>query len=189
MSDTHLRALINSNLSTLDAASDLLSKIPADAYIQVPHPYFDSSLGKHLRHVLDHYICFQKGFEEGLIDYDQRQRDCQLETDRDYALQEINHLSLFLQGLKSGSTLQQPLKIVMCNDASAPEGEMTESSLGRELQFLQGHSVHHYALMAAIMGFFGHPVSDQFGLAPSTMVHENLAHKNLAHENPVKEIA
>ena len=60
----------------------------------------------------------------------------------------------------------------MCNDVAAPEGEITESSLGRELQFLQGHSVHHYALMAAMMRFSGEPVDDHFGVAPSTIVHE-----------------
>ncbi|MGH1484967.1 MAG: DinB family protein [Cellvibrionaceae bacterium] len=172
MSDTHLQALIDSNLTTLAAAADLLAGLSAEKYTQIQRPYFESSMGKHLRHILDHYICFKRDFTAGLIDYDQRQRDCQLETDRDYAITIIEQLQDFLINLKSESNAGQSLKILMCNDVAAPEGEITESSLGRELQFLQGHSVHHYALMAAMMRFSGEHIDDHFGVAPSTIVHE-----------------
>ena len=172
MSDSHFQALIDSNLSTLDAASELLEQLSADSYTQIQRPYFESSLGKHLRHILDHYLCFQRDFSGGLIDYDQRHRDCQLETDKDYAFSVIKKLRSFLEDLKPQVNASQPLKILMCNDVSAPEGEITQSSVGRELQFLQGHSVHHYALMAAILRFSGKSVSDRFGVAPSTIVHE-----------------
>ena len=172
MTDTHLNSLIDSNISTLNAAADLLENLPAEHYAHVQQPYFESSLGKHLRHILDHYLCFRRDYSSGLIDYDQRQRDCQIEADRDCALSTIRQLRLFLMGLKNNARVDQPLKVLMCNDVAAPNGEITESSLGRELQFLQGHSVHHYALMAAMMRFSGQVVKDSFGVAPSTIVHE-----------------
>ena len=172
MSNTHLDALINSNLGTLASAAELLTELSADRYTQIQRPYFESSFGKHLRHILDHYICFQRDFPKGLIDYDQRQRDCQLETDKEYALNVINTLRDFLETLKQTADENQSLKILMCNDVEVPQGEITESSLGRELQFLQGHSVHHYALMATMMRFSGEQIDSHFGVAPSTIVHE-----------------
>ncbi|MEO0443510.1 MAG: DinB family protein [Pseudomonadota bacterium] len=172
MSDTHLNSLVDSNISTLNAASGLLEALPVDQFTRVQQPYFESSLGKHLRHVLDHYLCFQRDYDSGLIDYDQRNRDCQLETDKDYALGVISQLRLFFLELKARAKVDQPLKVLMCNDVATPNGEITQSSLGRELQFMQGHSVHHYALMAAMMRFSGHPVNDHFGVAPSTIVHK-----------------
>lgn len=172
MSNIHLTLLIDSNLNTLQSAAELLQGLSPEHYTQIQRPYFESSLGKHLRHILDHYLCFQRDFGKGLIDYDQRQRDCQLEADKDYALSTIRKLCSFLEGLKTTAAIGQPLKILMCNDVAAPAGEITQSTLGRELQFLQGHSVHHYALMAAMMKVSGESVSEHFGVAPSTIVHE-----------------
>ncbi len=172
MGDTHLNNLIDSNLHVLETSVELLADIQAEQFIHVQRPYFEASLGKHLRHILDHYLCFRRDLETGLIDYDQRQRDCQLETDKDYALTIIKQLHSFLDSLKSRVDVNQPLKVIMCNDVTTPDGEITQSSLGRELQFLQGHSVHHYALMAVIMKFSGQPVSQDFGVAPSTIIHE-----------------
>lgn len=172
LSKPHLHSLIESNLHALDMASELLVPLPAERFVQIQRPYFESSLGKHLRHVLDHYICFKRDFEKGLIDYDQRQRDCQLEIDKDYALSTIKRLRQFLVSLESNTQIDQVLQVVMCNDVDSPNGEITNSTLGRELQFLQGHSVHHFALMAAMLRVAGDDVDHDFGVAPSTLVHE-----------------
>lgn len=179
MSNAYLHNLVESNVQALDMTVDLLSSLPADRLVQIQRPYFESSLGKHIRHVLDHYICFQRDFSKGLIDYDQRQRDCQLEKDKDYMLSRIKQLRQFLLSITSSSQVDQPLQVLMCNDVDTPSGDTTESTLGRELQFLQGHSVHHFALMAAMLRFSGDNVDHDFGIAPST----------LAHEKTVKESA
>jgi len=159
-------------VQALDMAAELLVSLPVDRFVQIQRPYFESSLGKHVRHILDHYICFRRDFENGLIDYDQRQRDCQLEIDKDYALSTIKRLKQFILSIKTIGKVDQPLRVVMCNDVESPAGEITQSTLGRELQFLQGHSVHHFALMAAMLRFTGDNVDHDFGVAPSTLVHE-----------------
>jgi len=168
--------LIDNNIDTLQAAITLLETLPADRYTHVERPYFESSLGKHLRHIVDHYLCFQRDLEAGIIDYDQRLRDSQLESDRDYAINVIRTLQSYLKTLKTTvSTIAEPdrtLNVLMCNDVDMPRGQMTHSSLGRELQFLQGHTVHHFALMAAMVRISGLHVDNDFGVAPSTLVHE-----------------
>ena len=172
MSDKHLNALVDSNLSTLKAAADLLKTLSTEEFTVSHQPYFDSSPGKHLRHVLDHYLCFRGGFTAGLINYDQRSRDGRLESDKNHALSIIQQLCDFLDPLRQGNRVDRPLAVLMCNDVALPRGKITQSSLGRELQFLQGHSVHHYALIAAILRFSGKTLDPQFGVAPSTLVYE-----------------
>jgi uncharacterized damage-inducible protein DinB len=173
LNSNHIQELIDSNVKTLLSAQRLLNTLPNDFYAQAQQPYFEASLGKHLRHILDHYLCFRRDYSKGLIDYDQRSRQCQLEVDKDYALASIKEIIEFLDGLKQEASAEQPLQVLMCNDECVPDGEITQSSLGREMQFLQGHSVHHFALMATMLRIAGHSVDEHFGVAPSTIVHEN----------------
>jgi hypothetical protein len=43
------------------------------------------------------------------------------------------------------------------------------SSIGRELQFLLSHTIHHYALIALALRLQGYEPSAEFGVAPSTL--------------------
>ena len=38
-------------------------------------------IGAHLRHALDHIVCFVRGLPEGIVDYDNRDRDEAIERD------------------------------------------------------------------------------------------------------------
>lgn len=171
MSQKQILGLVDSNLHTIDAAINLLTDLPNDLYIKVQKPYFESSLGKHMRHMFDHYLCFRRDLHKAVIDYDQRYRDFQLETDKDYALSVCHDIRHFLSQLVLNCDANDSLNVLMCNDVAMPAGEMTVSSVGRELQFLQSHSVHHFALMATIMKIAGVEINQDFGVAPSTIVH------------------
>jgi hypothetical protein len=63
-------------------------------------------------------------------------------------------------------------------DASTPISVRSEdeaedvwmpSTLGRELEFLRSHTVHHYALIALIFRAHEASVPSSFGVAPSTL--------------------
>ncbi|NIP97468.1 MAG: hypothetical protein GWO24_30170, partial [Akkermansiaceae bacterium] len=43
--------------------------------------------------------------------------------------------------------------------------------LGRELQFLVSHTVHHFAMIGGICRALGVALEDDFGVAPSTIRH------------------
>lgn len=62
---------------------------------------------------------------------------------------------------------------MLCNDIYLLEEELTDSTIRCELQFLQGHTVHHYALIATMLRSLGLDTSREFGMAPSTLIHEN----------------
>ena len=44
-----------------------------------------------------------------------------------------------------------------------------ESSALRELEFLHSHTVHHHALIAEKLNFYGIQTANDFGVAPSTL--------------------
>jgi hypothetical protein len=43
------------------------------------------------------------------------------------------------------------------------------SSIGRELQVLSSHTIHHFALLAMVLRARGVSVDAEFGMAPSTL--------------------
>jgi uncharacterized damage-inducible protein DinB len=149
----------------------MITHLPVDKYNHVERPYFESCLGKHMRHILDHYLCFMRDLADGVIDYEQRNRDSQLETDKDYALTVIAKITTFLETLSASK--DAPLQVLLCSDVEFPEGEATHSTVRRELQFLQGHTVHHYASIATMLRFYGVDTAREFGVAPSTLLHED----------------
>ena len=48
----------------------------------------------------------------------------------------------------------------------------SNSTIRRELQFLVSHTVHHYALIGLILKTMDVSVPENFGVAPSTLKHE-----------------
>ncbi|MBM4187475.1 MAG: hypothetical protein FJ206_09205 [Gemmatimonadetes bacterium] len=48
----------------------------------------------------------------------------------------------------------------------------SRSTLGRELQFLVSHSVHHFALIKLLLANDGPVLPREFGVAPSTLSHQ-----------------
>ena len=144
-----------------------------------------SSLGKHLRHVHDHYRVLldsiesskRKGGEEAIeLDYDKRTRVVPLETSGKVALEEFESTieriqKLFNQKQSQGAFwdlhLDRPIRLFATTPAEIELG----SSLGREMWFVCLHAIHHYALARVILVHeLGLRINDSFGVAPSTMV-------------------
>ena len=53
--------LIHANINFLKSALELLAKLDLDQYTEQPFGERKSSIGSHLRHVIDHYYCFLRG--------------------------------------------------------------------------------------------------------------------------------
>jgi len=129
-----------------------------------------SPVGAQYRHVLEHYQCLLAGVGEGRVDYDARARDPLIERDRGHALQVTRDLLQTIAALPH----DPDLSLVVQMDCGGGETcrEWCRSSLGRELQFLASHTVHHYALIALLLEAQGEEVPPDFGVAPSTLTHQ-----------------
>ncbi len=159
------------NTRQLKDGIEVLSRLDDRTYAECNHRFFASGIGKHIRHILDMYQCFLM-FEDGSIDYDDRERDTRLETDREYAIEKARELIDRLESLRNSA-------VVESLSVSSNEGPNTagispwcSSSLVRELQYLASHTVHHYAIIAMILRILGHGCPEHFGVAPSTILYE-----------------
>tara|TARA_B100000809_G_scaffold106184_1_gene104668 strand:+ start:111 stop:587 length:477 start_codon:yes stop_codon:yes gene_type:complete len=146
-----------------------MSGLNADLYTKTHPGCYDSAIGGHVRHNLDHYLCLEDGLKKGRIDYDARLRNEFLETNPDYAANKMAELIEFLNSLAT-MNLDLPLKVKMDSNAQHDENQKwSDSSLRRELQFLISHTIHHYALIMTLCSADKVELPADFGVPPSTL--------------------
>lgn len=154
---------IRENLEALQQGEVLLSQLSDAAYCNPLQLVFQSTVGTHIRHNLDHYACFLNGLQSGCIDYAARQRDTRLEQDRAYAIAEMSRLRACLENISED--LDDAGLVVETEIGPGHAG----TTIRRELEFLLSHTTHHYALVAIICQLQGIAVEADFGIAPSTL--------------------
>lgn len=164
--------LIEANIHLLNQAERLLMEIADSDYAAPDGTLYGSSLGQHLRHCLDHYASFLRGTPEAAIDYDHRVREEKLECSTQCACREISQIRERLRAAK-GLDVASAVQVKM--DCGGADHSWHASTLGRELQFLVSHTVHHFAMIHGMCSQRGMKVEEGFGLAPSTLRHRELA--------------
>ncbi|MFK7847513.1 MAG: hypothetical protein AB8G77_19635 [Rhodothermales bacterium] len=164
-----LKYLIENNILCLEQGIRLLTEMDDRVYTHTDSPVYNSGIGDHYRHCLEHYLCFLDGIDARSIDYDARKRDKRISSDRLYAIQITEQIvrQLNLTGCEGVS-----LKVKMDCRLDDEEGAIwTDSTPERDLQYLQAHTIHHYALIAMILRLQGHEPGEGFGVAPSTLTY------------------
>lgn len=160
------------NVAHLRHGVDLLDRVDDATYARGNPATFGSGFGPHLRHCIDHYERFLAGLAAGRVDYDARDRDRRVETDRAFARERLEALIAALAAIppERGG---EPLSVRMdCGGDNEAASAWSGSTVGRELQFLVSHTVHHYALIAFILRSQGVDTGPAFGVAPSTLRHQ-----------------
>ncbi|MCH2190407.1 MAG: hypothetical protein MK188_05735 [Gammaproteobacteria bacterium] len=175
-------ALINSNISVLDEGIELIRLLEEGQYTKGFKPAFQSTIGAHFRHLLEHYRCFFTQMASKVFCYDLRERDQLLERDSAYALATIEELKRSLSRLSEGECGTDRYQI-QDEQTSRP----ADTSLNRELLFLQSHTVHHYAIIAAMTRAFGKQPEQEFGVAIATRVHNEKSADEQSNVVAVKE--
>jgi uncharacterized damage-inducible protein DinB len=170
--------LVQRNADFLGQALALLDSLPREAYAQRPPQFERGGVGAHLRHVLDHFDAFLDGVATGCIDYDARARDEATEQEIDVAKARLRATTARLKLLgpldeSPAVWVERELRVSMdLGGRTAGREQSCSSSIGRELQYLVAHTVHHFALIAVALRSCGHQLPADFGVAPSTLRHE-----------------
>jgi hypothetical protein len=152
-------------LLTISQINDLLDQIEPHEYRQ-PLPEFDgSSLGQHFRHILEFFICLERGIPSGTVDYASRERNLLLEDSPGVALSSLNAFAEALQALTSTET------VAMKAEFGGVERPSYHSTVGRELAFVYDHAIHHLAMIkVGLRCRFPHIQIDRdLGVSPSTI--------------------
>lgn len=153
----------------LDQCAAFIREVPGDRYVQPSRTLQGGTIGKHVRHTLDHYRAALAGTEQ-VIDYDHRERNVPMETEPREALAAIEALRRDLLGLTPaamGSAVR--IRVMIAGDGTEAE---LGSTLARELAFASHHAVHHHAMLSAIATELGVGTGPEFGKAPSTISYE-----------------
>lgn len=160
--------MISGNVILLRQGLNLLGQLDDELYARVSSEITQACIGAHLRHCLDFYDAFLRDIERGKIDYDLRERNELVETNRFAASAKISDAIALLQKLSADGP-DRDLLVKLEGEQAEDPAAWSRSSIRRELQFLLSHTVHHYALIAMLLRAQGfHPAKD-FGVAPSTL--------------------
>ena len=155
------------NLEAIDQCQQLVTQVSDEDYGRSLQPYVQSSIGEHVRHVLDVYHALMTGSDGDLVDYNQKRRGSDIETNRRVALAEIDRIRQWLRNLDrralvSVCTVRSELTLQGRNISDI------ESSLRRELVFAASHVIHHSALIGVCARLCNLPTDELFGVAPAT---------------------
>lgn len=161
--------LIEENRLTLAQLGELVASLAPDAYRQAFGEHGRHTLGKHVRHIIDHYNALFDGLARGaaVIDYEQRQRDEALELWPQEAARRLGQIKKRLAALAGAPTVGALTLGYPTDD----EALALPSSLNRELAFLTSHSIHHMAIIALLAEQAALHLPASFGVHPSTLRH------------------
>jgi uncharacterized damage-inducible protein DinB len=126
-----------------------------------------SSIGQHIRHILEFYLLLVSGSFSGTISYDKRQRDKRIEEEPRFAIETINRLITGIDTLDEN----QLVKFEGDFTADGSADHFVHSSVGRELAYCIEHSIHHQAIIKAGLIAMGLSTltNENFGVAYSTI--------------------
>jgi uncharacterized damage-inducible protein DinB len=161
-------AAIAANQVLLAQGVEMIRRLGATNYDRRVELCFGSTAGGHFRHAIEHYQALIAALEnDDDLNYENRERDVLIETDAAHATDILQTLSTALASLaqQPGGRADRALR----QHAECEDGALLGTTLGRELEFLINHTVHHWALIAVIAKSLQVTPPADFGMAPSTL--------------------
>jgi hypothetical protein len=148
-------------IDELERAVALISRLDEVTFRRVVN---GSSVGAQFRHDLDMVSTLIAGVGNGRLDYGNRERDQRIEADPRFAVSRYRDLILRLSLLDERS---MGMSVLVRSEVDRKI--WLPSSLGREVEFVHSHTVHHHALIAEKLATIGIEAAENFGVASSTL--------------------
>jgi len=160
----------NSYSAIVSQAIDLLDGLSVNAYQRALPPQFPSSIGTHIRHVIDHFTALREGIAGAHIDYNVRMRFNDVELFPETAIARLEDIRNWLDDINTDE-FDTSVKVTSEIDLSRKHSTSSSSTLGRELVFVSSHAIHHYALIRVMCSLQNKSLPEFFGYAPATISH------------------
>ncbi|MDO5968468.1 hypothetical protein Q4Q35_01480 [Flavivirga aquimarina] len=158
-----MNIIIKSTLSTLQKSQYLLNNLDDTILSNTSVSPYKSSVGSHLRHILDFYDCILN-IKNGCIDLTARKRDNKIETCCDSAKAYLSTLMEKLSNLEKN----HDETICVIDDLGLGKIEMPYT-MAALLAQANSHTIHHYAIINYILDRLGVIIDDNdFGYNPTT---------------------
>lgn len=164
--------LIKAQAKTLlQQKKSVLTMIKPSDYVHKNERIYNSSIGSHIRHSLDHFQCLALIINistKKVANYDERQRKTEVETNPLAALVVIEQLELSIRDWD----LSQSVDVSFIADNIEFNSYTVPSTLARELSFVAHHAVHHMSMVKLLLQELGYDLSSSdssnLGIAMST---------------------
>lgn len=145
---------------------ETLDKLSPEQYTQPSKALFNATIGQHVRHIVELFQCLENGYENGSVNYENRKRDKQIETDKLLAIHLLHEISGRL--IREDKAIQ----LEMSYDDVSHETVVVNSNYYREVVYNLEHTVHHMALIrVGVAEVSDITLPEGFGVASSTMKH------------------
>jgi hypothetical protein len=163
--------LIRACDAILDQLEHVVTQMTAADFGKPSVALSNSTVGQHLRHTIEFFLCLENGFHQGVINYDKRAHDKLIENDKFIALNAIRKIREFVVA----TTNDAVLRLDVGYDRHTEECVTIQTNYFRELTYNIEHAVHHMALMKIgireVAAYIKLPAD--FGIAVSTLRHHD----------------
>jgi len=157
--------MINAIEKNLNRGIALLHSLTNEQYSCKSTPPYHSSIGNHIRHVLDVFSCVFNGLDAGIIDLTERKRDKQAEENTTAGIVYFEDIKSKLKNLNKEDLENEVLVI----DDLGLGKEKVKYTLASILMQAQSHAIHHYASIGYLLYAQGIELYDNdFGYNPTT---------------------
>ena len=147
--------------------TDMLDQLSDAQFTQPSKTLFGATVGQHVRHIIELFICLEKGYPTGRVSYDKRNRDRRIETDPGFAKD-------LLFGIAHNLDKADKRLLLECSsDTQSDESVWIETNYHRELLYNLEHTVHHMALIrVGVNDISAVEVPQEFGVAAATIKYQ-----------------
>ena len=144
--------------------SETLDQLSNEEYLQPSKTLLNATIGQHVRHIIELFQCLEKGYAEGIVNYEKRKRDYQIETNKELAAVLLKEVYQNLEKTNKEIILESEDYCDSTQIVSIP------SNYYRELVYNLEHTIHHMALIrVAVNEVSTIELPEEFGVAYSTV--------------------
>ncbi len=150
--------------------SDSLQRLSNDEYTHQSPTLFNATIGQHVRHIIELFICLENGYEKCIINYENRKRDYTIESNKQVAIELLQQIPANLRRHDKNLLLEATY------DEQSKDTILISTNYFRELVYNLEHTIHHMALIrVGINEVTSITVPDGFGVAASTIKYKRTA--------------
>jgi hypothetical protein len=148
----------------LEQLEFVIDKLSDQQYTAPVSVLSNATIGQHARHIIEFFLELDKGYYNGVVNYDKRERDHGIESNRYLAIQKLDEIKMSLSDADKNLLL-----LVELNADEHAEIEI-KTNYFRELIYNLEHTVHHMALMRiGVASVSDILLPEKFGVAASTI--------------------
>ncbi len=158
----NVRTVAVGNLTQLN---EILQAMQDEHYARCSDLLLGASIGQHVRHILEFYLCFKEGHNKGVVNYDLRKRDYAIEQNRSVAIETITEISQWILTATTATLLLEG-----AYGENETQAFSIPTNFERELVYNIEHAIHHMAIIKiAGTSLYHYDFPVNFGIADSTL--------------------